>query len=217
MVTQGFAFCEYVDPNLTEIACQGLNGMELGDRFLVVQRAAMGANARRDGQQPLMMMGMADFASSAPVTAPSILAASAGEGQPTRVLQILNMVSAEELLGDEDYQEIVEDIKEECAKFGTVEEVKIPRPVKTAQGKVDVKLSEAVKDLGKVFVLFEKEEETTKALRAIAGRQFGGESSLLLSPLLPPSFVLRRPLITFVSSTGRVCICAYASLEDFLE
>lgn len=212
---KGFAFCEYVDPALTEVACQGLNGMELGDRYLVVQRASLGASARRDGQ--LTGANSMDFPPQPLTTAPSILAASAGEGQPTKVLQILNMVAPEELVGDEDYKEILEDIKEECEKFGKVEEVKIPRPVVTDKGKVDVKLSEAVKDLGKVFVLFEKEEETTKALRAIAGRQFGGES--LFASVVA---VLERELIPFVLTTlsitaGRVCICAYASVEDFLE
>jgi splicing factor U2AF subunit len=145
--------------------------MELGDRYLVVQRAALGANPGKRAD------GMMDFPSSAPVTAPSILAASAGEGQPTRVLQILNMVAVEELTNDEEHAEIIEDIKDECGKYGTVEEVKIPRPITTEKGKVDIKASEAVKDLGKVFVLFEKPEQTTAALRAIAGRQFGGESS----------------------------------------
>jgi splicing factor U2AF subunit len=152
---------------MTEVACQGLNGMELGDRYLVVQRAALGANTGK---------GM-EFMPPAPVTAASILAASSGAAvEATRVLQILNMVAVEELTNDEDYTEIVEDIKEECGKFGTVEEVKIPRPVKTDKGRVDIKASESVKDLGKVFVMFESSDETTKALRAIAGRQFGGES-----------------------------------------
>lgn len=149
--------------------------MELGDRYLVVQRAALGANP---GKREAMGANAMDFINSVPVTAPSILLAAAGaEAQPTRVLQILNMVAVEELLKDDDYEEIMEDIKEECGKFGKVEEVKIPRPVKTSQGRVDIKLSEAVKDLGKVFVLFEKPEETTAALRAIAGRQFGGKFS----------------------------------------
>lgn len=213
---KGFAFCEYVDPNITEVACQGLNGMELGDRYLVVQRAALGANPLKHGppgsgigfdQQALAGMGMSMNGPSfnaggmggpgmmagmgggmmggmnhhhqhqqqqAPA---SILAAGqSGEGEPTRVLQILNMVAIEELCSDQDYQEILEDVKEECSKFGTVEEVRIPRPVRTEKGKVDVKLSEAVKDLGKVFVLFEKKEETTVALKAIAGRQFGGKA-----------------------------------------
>lgn len=148
--------------------------MELGDRFLVVQRAALGANP---GKRP----GDVDFLPQAPVTAPSILAASAGDGQPTKVLQILNMVAIEELTNDDDYKDILEDIREECSKYGTVEDVKIPRPVATEKGRVDIKASEAIKDLGKVFVMFDKPEETTKALRAIAGRQFGGVLLLLLS------------------------------------
>lgn len=136
--------------------------MELGDRFLVVQRAALGAN-------PMKADGTPGGSST-----PSLV--SGTDSQPTRVLQILNMVSVDELVIDEDHKEITEDITEECTKYGKVEEVKIPRPVPTVNGKVDIKASEAVKDLGKVFVLFEKPEEATAALRAIAGRQFGGSS-----------------------------------------
>lgn len=162
---------------MTEVACQGLNGMELGDRFLVVQRAQIGQGGQRIGGPGMGsdMPGGGGMQSTAPPA--SIMASAQGEGEPTRVLQILNMVSVDELTNDQDYEEIVEDIKEECGKYGAVQEVKIPRPVKTASGKVDIKASEGVKDLGKVFVLFEKEEDCTTALRAIAGRQFGGESA----------------------------------------
>lgn len=163
--------------------------MELGDRYLVVQRAALGAGpmgSGTGGMHPGMMGRGPDFGPGpTPVTAPSILAAAAGAGAeviPTRVLQMLNMVAVEELTNDDDFKEIMEDIKEECSKFGTVEEVKIPRPIKTEKGRVDIKASEAVKDLGKVFVLFEKEDQTTKALKAIAGRQFGG--AYFLPPFL---------------------------------
>ncbi|KPV73218.1 uncharacterized protein RHOBADRAFT_38417 [Rhodotorula graminis WP1] len=194
--SKGFAFCEYVDPAVTEVACQGLNGMELGDRFLVVQRAQLGAAPGKAPGPPGSGIGFPDAMGgpggipSAPGAPPaSIMAGMQGEAQPTRVLQILNMVSVDELTSDADYADIVDDIKDECSNFGKVEDVKIPRPVKTATGKVDIKASEAVKDLGKVFVLFEKEDETTAALKAIAGRKFG----------------------------GRLCICAYAPLESVLD
>lgn len=191
--TQGFAFCEYVDPAITEVACQGLNGMELGDRFLVVQRAALGANPVKRSAD-----GTLDYVPSAPgAPAPSILAGASGDGTATRVLQILNMVAVEELIKDDDYADIVEDIKEECGKYGTVEDVKIPRPVATEKGRVDIKASESVKGLGKVFVLFEKPEETTAALRAIAGRQFGGMLSFILFPFLlfVDDILLDRPFV----------------------
>ena len=42
-VSKGFAFCEYADVNITDQAVAGLNGMQLGDRVLVVQRASLGA------------------------------------------------------------------------------------------------------------------------------------------------------------------------------
>eukprot|EP01053_Blabericola_migrator_P013207 Blabericola_migrator_1__13206@NODE_911_length_6105_cov_137_973501_g636_i0_p1_GENE_NODE_911_length_6105_cov_137_973501_g636_i0NODE_911_length_6105_cov_137_973501_g636_i0_p1_ORF_typecomplete_len514_score106_01RRM_1/PF00076_22/0_0011RRM_1/PF00076_22/5_8e16RRM_1/PF00076_22/0_038RRM_1/PF00076_22/8_8e02RRM_7/PF16367_5/1_1RRM_7/PF16367_5/1_4e05RRM_5/PF13893_6/6_1e02RRM_5/PF13893_6/3_9RRM_5/PF13893_6/0_0044RRM_occluded/PF16842_5/1_3RRM_occluded/PF16842_5/0_98RRM_occluded/PF16842_5/1_8e02RRM_Rrp7/PF17799 len=37
--SKGFAFCEWREPSITDIACQALNGMKIGDRFLNVRRA----------------------------------------------------------------------------------------------------------------------------------------------------------------------------------
>ncbi|SGY85161.1 BQ5605_C009g05742 [Microbotryum silenes-dioicae] len=198
--SKGFAFCEYLDPSITEVACQGLNGMELGDRFLVVQRAAIGQRHGPPGFIPGGPHGGPGTGSNqfapglgigpGPNATPSILlAAQSSEVNPTKALQILNMVAPDELTNDQDYTEIIEDVRDECAKFGTVHQVRIPRPIITSTGRVDVKASEAVKDLGKVFVLFDAKEQTTEAMKAIAGRQFG----------------------------GRVCICAYADEEIFLE
>jgi splicing factor U2AF 65 kDa subunit len=59
--------------------------------------------------------------------------------------------------------EIREDVKEECSKFGTVLDIKIPRP---AGG------SRQIAGVGKIFVKFDTPESTTKALRALAGRKF---------------------------------------------
>lgn len=50
-------------------------------------------------------------------------------GTPTEVLCLMNMVAPEELLDDEEYEEIVEDVKEECSKYGQVKSIEIPRPV----------------------------------------------------------------------------------------
>ena len=37
--SRGFAFCEWRDPSLTDVACNQLNGMKVGDRCLNVRRA----------------------------------------------------------------------------------------------------------------------------------------------------------------------------------
>ena len=41
-----------------------------------------------------------------------------GIGPATEVLVLMNMVSNEELTDDEEYEEILEDVKEECTKYG---------------------------------------------------------------------------------------------------
>ena len=45
-----------------------------------------------------------------------------GVGPATEILVLMNMVSEEELRDDEEYEEILEDIRDECSKYGTLEE-----------------------------------------------------------------------------------------------
>lgn len=53
-----------------------------------------------------------------------------GNTQPTtEVLCLLNMVTEEELVDDDEYEDIVEDVKEECNKYGCVKSIEIPRPI----------------------------------------------------------------------------------------
>ena len=67
-----------------------------------------------------------------------------GPGQPTEVLCLLNMVMPDELTDEEEYEDILEDIREECSKFGSVKSIEIPRPVPGVE----------VPGCGKVFVEF---------------------------------------------------------------
>jgi hypothetical protein len=59
--------------------------------------------------------------------------------------------------------EIVEDVKEECSKYGSVEEMKVPRP---SGG------SRQSNGVGKIYVKYDNNESASKALRALAGRKF---------------------------------------------
>ncbi|CAJ0748244.1 13808_t:CDS:10, partial [Entrophospora sp. SA101] len=153
-VSKGFAFCEYVDPSVTDLACQGLNNMELSDRKLVVQRASIGSAKN---------LGMAVVLSSS-----VLIPAGSGEMQPTTVLQLLNMVTPEELVDDEEYEDIVEDVREECSKFGCIVDMKIPRPGQSTTG------------VGKIFVRFDSAEAAGIALRALAGRKFAERTELII-------------------------------------
>ena len=42
-LSKGYAFAEYLDGGITDQAIAGLNGMQLGDKKLIVQRASVGA------------------------------------------------------------------------------------------------------------------------------------------------------------------------------
>lgn len=91
MSFKGIAFCEYMDAATTDIAVEGLNGMELGDKNLKVQRASIGA-AQASGLE----MG---------VNAMSMLAGTTSDNlDEGRVLQLLNMVTPEELIDNEEYE-----------------------------------------------------------------------------------------------------------------
>ncbi|KAF6030696.1 U2af50 [Bugula neritina] len=148
-LSKGFAFCEYVDPNVTDQACEGLNGMQLGDKKIVMQRASVGAKGAMGAQAPVT------------VQVPG-LNVSQGPGLSTEVLCLMNMITPEELVDEEEYEEIMDDIKEECSKYGSVRSLEIPRPIKGVD----------VPGCGKIFVEFSSVTECQKAQQNLTGRKF---------------------------------------------
>jgi len=149
-LSKGYAFCEYVDTSITDQAVAGLNGMQLGDKKLIVQRASVGA-------KNMAAMNVAPVQIQVPG-----MDGVTGPGQPTEVLCLLNMVQADELQDEEEYEDIVEDIREECSKYGAVKSIEIPRPVPGVD----------VPGLGKVFIEFLGIPECQKAQHSLTGRKF---------------------------------------------
>jgi splicing factor U2AF subunit len=72
------------------------------------------------------------------------------------------MVTPEELVDEAAYEDILEDIREECTKYGFVRSMELPRPVPGAD----------VPGCGKVFIEFSSTSECQKAQHALAGRNF---------------------------------------------
>lgn len=64
---------------------------------------------------------------------------------------------------DEEYYEIIEDIKEECLKYGMVKSIIVPRP----------EAGQIVCGCGKVFIEFENEHQARWARKNISGRLYG--------------------------------------------
>ncbi|KAK5112508.1 hypothetical protein LTR62_004265 [Meristemomyces frigidus] len=148
--SRGIAFCEYKDAaGATDIAVESLNGMELGDSRLKVSRASI---------------GIQQVSGEMSVNAMSLMAGTTStEEDLGRCLCLMNMITPEELMDAEEADEILEDVKEECAKYGPVLDVKMPRP---ASG------SRQSNGIGKIYIKYESAESAQKALAALAGRKF---------------------------------------------
>ena len=96
--------------------------MSLGDKKLIVQLASLGAKN---------VPSTINLPPNAPVQlqVPG-LTFQPGGASATEVLCLLNMVTEDELVDDDEYEEILEDVKEECNKYGIVKSIEIPRPIK---------------------------------------------------------------------------------------
>jgi splicing factor U2AF subunit len=169
-LSKGYAFAEYLEYAITDSAIAGLNGMQLGDKKLIVQRASVGAKntATTGSVAPVQIQ----------VPGLSVVGAS---GPATEVLCLLNMVTADELKDEDEYDEILEDIKEECNKYGVVRSIEIPRPINGENfnfylifliSQFIISTDVDVPGCGKVFVEFNSIMDCQQAQQALTGRKF---------------------------------------------
>ena len=91
-------------------------------------------------------------------------------GPLSTVICISNMVTAADLRDDELHAEVLEDTSSECAQFGSVVNVTIPRPPSAGTLEADF-----VNGVGKVFVEMATEEEAKTTLINLKGRKFDGK------------------------------------------
>ena len=155
-VKQGFAFCEYEDVSVTQMAITGLNGLAIMDKSLTVNLCEHARNAvgeveqqQQQQQQPLLQEPLQQVlsanAASEKFSAAKLVAAALGPMKqrfgPSSVLVLLNMVTHDDLVDDTEYLEIKDDIQQECSKpmFGKLERIEIPRPPSKAAGRVFLK------------------------------------------------------------------------------
>ncbi|KAM3285888.1 splicing factor U2af large subunit A isoform X1 [Capsicum chacoense] len=155
--SKGYAFCVYQDVSVTDIACAALNGIKMGDKTLTVRRANQGTNQPNPEQESVLLHAQQQIALQRFMLQPGALA--------TKVLCLTQVVSVDELNDDDDYQDILEDMRVECGKFGALLNVVIPRPNPSG---------EPTPGLGKVFLEYADVESSSRARQGLNGRKFGG-------------------------------------------
>eukprot|EP00736_Rhodelphis_marinus_P005695 Rmarinus@m.1825 len=147
-MSKGYCFFEFVDPAITHPAINALNGMPVGDRTLTVRIA-----------NSALASGATTASGAAPVAgAPMELT----RRETSKVICMREMVTLEELEDPEEYEDIVEDIREELSKYGAVCQVVVPKPGESG--------------CGKVFVEFSNNQEAQVAQEALAGRRFSNRT-----------------------------------------
>lgn len=140
--------------------------------------AAKALEAFQAGEASVEEAGAAGMPSAAPsfgvnpgmTPPPSTATGSSVPDTATAFLVVSGMVTVETLADDEEYSEVLEDLKDECSKFGDVVAISVPRPA-------DPSTSAAVFNtgsFGKGFVHFKDVSGAIKAREAIHGRLFAG-------------------------------------------
>ncbi|KAL1558899.1 splicing factor U2af large subunit B-like isoform X1 [Salvia divinorum] len=156
--SKGYAFCVYQDLSVTDIACAALNGIKMGDKTLTVRRANQGTTQPKPEQESVLLHAQQQIALQRLMLAPNI-------APVTKVVCLTNVVTPDELNNDDDYEDILEDMRTECGKFGTLVNLIIPRPVPGAENAPGV---------GKVYLEYADTESAVKARQGLNGRKFGG-------------------------------------------
>ncbi|KAG6773946.1 hypothetical protein POTOM_021291 [Populus tomentosa] len=150
--SKGYAFCVYQDLSVTDIACAALNGIKMGDKTLTVRRANQGTNQPKPEQENVLLHAQQQIAlQPQPV--------------PTKVVCLTQVVTGDELKDDDEYEDILEDMRMEAGKFGQLVNVVIPRPRPNGENAPGV---------GKVFLEYADTEGSSKARAGMNGRKFDG-------------------------------------------
>ncbi|KAK9129930.1 hypothetical protein Sjap_010417 [Stephania japonica] len=155
--SKGYAFCVYQDLSVTDIACAALNGIKMGDKTLTVRRANQGTSQPKPEQESVLLQAQQQVALQR-------LVFQAG-AMPTKVVCLTQVVTANELRDNDEYEDIVEDMRGEGGKYGPLASVVIPRPGPNG---------ELGPGVGKVFLEYSDLDGASKARAGLNGRKFGG-------------------------------------------
>ncbi|KAE8695910.1 Splicing factor U2af large subunit B [Hibiscus syriacus] len=150
--SKGYAFCIYQDLSVTDVACAALNGIKMGDKTLTVRRANQGTTQPKPEQESILQHAQQQIALQARISV------------PTKVMCLTQAISEDDLRDDEEYGDIVEDMKQEGGKYGALVNVVIPRPNPNG---------EPLPGVGKVFLEYSDVQGSRKAQAAMNGRRFG--------------------------------------------
>eukprot|EP00924_Labyrinthula_sp_SR-Ha-C_P005985 snap_masked-scaffold_14-processed-gene-11.16-mRNA-1 protein AED:0.40 eAED:0.40 QI:0/-1/0/1/-1/1/1/0/452 len=170
---KGYAFCQYKDPNVTDEACKGLNGIPVRDNILTVKRADVNKPLAQttDGQKadPNRMINQQianqHIQDQGTVRMLEVQGGGGGKAISSRFIMLTNMVTENDFASKEAYDDLYADVKQECSQYGRVIKLIIPQPQRGYK----------VKGVGKIFLEFSTELEALDARAKLETRLFDGK------------------------------------------
>ncbi|CDR94224.1 RNA recognition motif (RRM)-containing protein, putative [Babesia bigemina] len=164
---KGYGFFEFDDSRAAKMAVCHLNGHVVDKHVLSVKHAAFSYFASggklTDSKATNLPNSVTQTILSNPLLGLQMQSGRRTGAQPSRVVQLLNIVFHEDLIHDRKYHELKNAIIEEAKKYGHLEDVVIPRP------NDDLSYREGV---GKVFLKFGDDVSGRRAQYMLNGRVF---------------------------------------------
>lgn len=167
-LNRGFCFIEYENKIGAEKAIDGFNNIEFLGKKLKAQKANMNqalgkiATDIKEGRVISNKVPNKFSENIESATFQSFLPEYART--PSRLLVMINMLSPEDLMDENDYRDIEEEIRSEVVKYGTVISLEIIRPC--------IKTYTCSPAVGKVFVRYQNVSSAVKARYKISGLKF---------------------------------------------
>jgi len=157
------AVLEYENPDLTDGVIGGMNNLDIAGQKLSVQRvpASSAAVLLQSTTKPAPPSEAPPAPANGSITSASSTADELADVPPSSVIRMSNMTTEEDLTDDQCYEELMEDVADECNSHGTVKSIVIPRTGTDSS-------------VGKIFVHFVDASSAQASRKAVAGRKFNG-------------------------------------------
>lgn len=164
------AVLEYLDPSITTEAIGNLGKLDIAGLKLSVHRvpASSAAMLLQPTSAPLPPTPLVLAVPPSAAVDPGAAADPLSSYPPTSVLRLSNMTTEEDLTDDELYEELREDVMDECSRHGKVVSIVIPRQERFGGRAVDAGA------VGQIFIQFADTQGAVAARKSVGGRSFNG-------------------------------------------
>ncbi|XVF66438.1 hypothetical protein PTKIN_Ptkin10aG0035800 [Pterospermum kingtungense] len=199
-LSERYATLEYVDQSITLKACAGLNGMKLGGQVITaVQAVPDGTSLGNSGDQESCVI---------PQLARPLLQ------KPTQVLKLKNLFPENfSSLSEAEVEEVLEDVRLECSRFGTIKSVNVVKHANDINTTRDKKMDDSTMEDGTRQNL-EDDEIKKETMEEVADGNSGGTAGMKISSdsheVVSDSYIDEKTLGNLVDSE----LCRQGEFSD---